>query len=395
MINKKEQERLRNIKARFVLVDPFFANLLNKLVIFPTSEIKTAATDGQFLAYNPDFFDELSVPEQVFVFAHEVMHCAMLHHLRIGSREKETWNTAADYVVNGILVSNHSLVKGALFDSRFHGMSAEEVYELLLQEEDKAEQNGSSGSNAESGSGGGGAPDDLYSPGTLPVPEELRNSVGEKNESEQEIEWRSTVESLRQSLGGTLAGTRAGHFLREFDKVFNPSVDYRKILNQFLTTCLSKTTSWKKTKKRLRAHGIVLPGKARQKEALDVAVIVDTSGSISRDMISQINRDLEEIRAKFEATIHFITVDSAVHDYFVVKPHDKIELTYRGGGGTSFVPGFNLLQRERVLPKVCLYYTDGYCNTFPQSVPRFPVLWMLTIRNNWFKPPFGKIIKMV
>ncbi|MCK4653767.1 MAG: hypothetical protein KAU01_04920 [Candidatus Cloacimonetes bacterium] len=44
------------------------------------------------------------------------------------------------------------------------------------------------------------------------------------------------------------------------------------------------------------------------------------------------------------------------------------------------------------MPSCAIYFTDGYCDSFPDSLD-YPVLWILTDKTN-FKPPFGEVIRM-
>ena len=68
----------------------------------------------------------------MFIFAHEIGHCVLLHNTRLNGRDEERWNIACDYVVNALLKSSgFVLPKDALYDTRFDGMNADEVYPKL------------------------------------------------------------------------------------------------------------------------------------------------------------------------------------------------------------------------------------------------------------------------
>ena len=54
--------------------------------------------------YNTKFIDSLTPKEAEFLFGHEVLHNVFEHMLvRIGDRDPQLWNIAADYAVNQIL----------------------------------------------------------------------------------------------------------------------------------------------------------------------------------------------------------------------------------------------------------------------------------------------------
>ena len=82
----------------------FFNELIVQMKIYISGDVKTMATDGYSIFINPMFvMEELSKKEVVFVLAHEIMHCVLLHMSRRGSRDPEKWNKAGDYVINYLL----------------------------------------------------------------------------------------------------------------------------------------------------------------------------------------------------------------------------------------------------------------------------------------------------
>jgi len=98
--------RQQIIKARagLVLDHCFFASLALRLQVVEDASAETMFTDGKVLAYNPLFVDKLSLAEIKGVLAHEVMHIALAHHVRRGSRDKVKWNMACDYAINKIFI---------------------------------------------------------------------------------------------------------------------------------------------------------------------------------------------------------------------------------------------------------------------------------------------------
>jgi predicted metal-dependent peptidase len=102
------------------------------------------ATDGVSLYFNPEFVETLSSAELIGTLAHEVMHPAVQHHTRRGSRNPKRWNMACDYAINPLLVeAGLTLPKDVLLGRRFRGMSAERICNLLEAEEEKEKQNSS------------------------------------------------------------------------------------------------------------------------------------------------------------------------------------------------------------------------------------------------------------
>src|SRR6187399_2924913 len=95
----------------------------------------TMATDQKHVFYNPDFVMSLSEAECMGVLAHEISHCALRHFARQGNRDTETWNIAADYELNADLIqAGLTLPEGCLYDTRFAGMNAEQIYNVVSRE---------------------------------------------------------------------------------------------------------------------------------------------------------------------------------------------------------------------------------------------------------------------
>ena len=112
---------------------PFFGTLILFAKFVRSLQIQTAATDGTIILYNSDFISSLKRGELEAILLHEVLHCALLHMNRRGSRDPERWNIAADIVVNGMIAQQNSftLPEGALRDVKLEMLPTEEVYELL------------------------------------------------------------------------------------------------------------------------------------------------------------------------------------------------------------------------------------------------------------------------
>jgi hypothetical protein len=152
--DQKERSRLARIKVNRALIwininRGFFARLLANLNIYGSSKLnpKTMATNGLNIVYHPDFVLSQSEAAIRFVLCHEILHCVGDHMTRRGNRDPLIWNYAADYAINPILDAeyvkdqfdwpkNPDGGKMGLYEEKYAGMTAEVIYDLLMEDPD-------------------------------------------------------------------------------------------------------------------------------------------------------------------------------------------------------------------------------------------------------------------
>ena len=146
---------IESLKRKMLVKYPFFGSVLANVYYKETKELDTAATDGEFIYYNPDFLNTLNADGQLFVLAHEVCHVAFNHILRSEGKDKELWNIATDGVINQLLQKDGlEIIEHAINIPEGISLDAEELYEKLLEERKKHQgQNGNNNNNNESNNG--------------------------------------------------------------------------------------------------------------------------------------------------------------------------------------------------------------------------------------------------
>lgn len=168
-------------------------------------------------------------------------------------------------------------------------------------------------------------------------------------------------------------------------------INYLQLLRRFLGQCSGGESHWVPPARRFVWQKQYLP--SRTNPALEFVVAVDTSGSINEEIFQKFLGEVYGIirqLKKYQLTL--IQCDSKIQHvdrFSPEKPLLKVEdIKLYGGGGTSFVPVFNYIKKEKIRPKVLLYYTDGM-GTFPDKAPDYPILWFLTEDT---EVPWGKKI---
>lgn len=367
------QEMLTKAKAQLILSEPFFAILALKMNFVEEKSIKTMRTDGNYVWYNPNFVNSLFLDEVKGVIAHEVMHPALFHHTRRGMRDRKKWNKACDYAINPLLLdAGFILPEGFLVDDNYREMPAEQIYNLLPEGDDNE------GDDDEDDPGGCGSVID-------------NPSQGQAEKAEEESEMR---ESLQQAVNaGEKWGKLPNFIKRAIQDSLHPKVDWKEVLARFLAEPCRDDYTFRKPNPRYLGTGFYLP--YLQNETVgEIVMVVDTSGSINEKLLNDFGTEMQSVANTFGKGFKVIYVDSEVQNIEDVEPDGAVDLHPSGGGGTDFKPAYEWLEKEGIVPKALVYFTDGVCNSFPEPSPDYPTLWAIYGKHN-FEPPFGEVVNII
>lgn len=237
-------KRLQNARLSLMAKQPFYALLLMNMKFALDLSCETAYTDGDRVAFNPDFMNEIDDNELEFVLMHEVLHAALAHPFRHQSEyEQQEFDYACDIIVNSNILYSFGMDKSKItlkkYGESMHLMpngeegykySVEEAYKLLIAASakpnkqngkgQKGKGNGSGKSNANTqtgtgdsgdGEGSGGKGDAGGGKGSArPSLEDLIASIKKKNDSIREnLEKNRSEES---SGTGNENGNGGGSF---------------------------------------------------------------------------------------------------------------------------------------------------------------------------------------
>lgn len=425
--------KLTRARVQLLFKQPFFATLCLRLKLIP-GPVPTMATNGKVILYNPQFVDSITPDEVEGVLAHEVLHCALSHHCRRGNRKKRLWNVAADYAINPIVLKNGLVLpKGALLKDEYEGLSAEEIYSRLLQENSsgpgqsppQSDGGGSSGSTPASPQAGAGAAstndpqpaqvpsqngnqaaqrspaqptddDDLDAPReggfgeVLDATDDDGNKASEGERTRQASEWAIAAEQAMRS-------TKAqGHGAIDIERPLKESLEstqnWRAILREFVAATIFADYRWSPPNRRHVASGLYLPSLHREGVGR-LVIVVDTSGSIGEEELKQFAGEISAICDQAQPErIYVVYCDEVVKGAQEFGPYEPIELEPRGGSGTDFRPAFEWVATNAIEPVCLLYLTDLYCSDYPDPPPSYPVLWVTDSRR---RAPFGETVKII
>ena len=360
-MNKDVFTQLTRARTSLIIDQPFFGELAIRLKLVEREDIPTLAVDGKHIFYNPKFVETLSPALTIAAVGHETGHCVYDHISRRGGRNPRKWNMAGDYVINAMLKdAGFTIGDTWLFNSAYAGMSSDEIYNLLPEQDGPSE------------------------PGPL---DEIMD--GDPNEAEtMATEWKIAVVQAAQSAKA--CGKLPASMQRFVDELVSPKVDWRDQLRRFITEVSKNDYSWARPNRRFIPQGFILPGLYSESMGLLVNGI-DTSGSIDQATLTAFGSEIIAARNATDPDgLVNIYCDAHVAHVDTYSRGDEIAFELHGGGGTDFRPPFAYIEEFGLKPACFVYLTDGY-GPFPETPPPYPVLWCMTTD---VVPPWGEVVRI-
>ena len=427
------ERKLIAARTRLILDKPFLGALVLRLPLQAVQAdwCKTTATDARRFYYNPAYIDALKTDETLFVLAHEALHCALTHFARRQHRVKHRWDLACDYAINPILMQEGlKPPPGSLYLKEYQGMSAEEIYPCLQDNEqtetldqplyDQAETQ-SKGSNSD-------AKEEQQHSNAPPNPTETPSTSNSQNSTEEgqqpkpqptqstdnhatpqaasetdtapstanatpledtpappplnaqeidelNLQWQQRLASAAQQA--QQAGKLSGILQRLVDELLQPRLSWRSLLAHYLAATARDDYSYTRPSTR-RGNPAIFP--TLKSHQVHATIALDVSGSVTDAELQACLSEINALKGQVRAAITLIACDSAIVAGFpqTFAPWEEVTLPAHiaGGGSTDFRPVFQWLQTQDQQPDVLIYFTDaqGY---FPSLAPNYPVLWLV------------------
>lgn len=413
---REYMKRLLLSRMRILCNHGFYGLLLMHMIYSIDERANTAYTDGERIAFGPEFLENLSDSELDFVMMHEILHVVLQHCFRGKEKDNERYNIAADIVINSNIMLENCGNPSSITLSKYgesmhlapdgkegHLYTAEEVYEMLPKRKSKSIP-GSENGGAEKGrakkeqaerADGMALPkrwDDHSKWGRFEEDSVLRD-VWVK-------QFAEACEAISVRDNSNSRGTLPMFAKRMLEKLTKPQTDWRSILNDFIQEEVNDY-SFSPPDRRFQESPFFLPDfneKGKVDEVTDILFMVDTSGSISDKMMtaaySEVKGAIDQFNGKlcgwlgfFDAAIIKPKPFSSFEEFIVIKP--------AGGGGTDFQIIFEYVHKymEEKPPASIIILTDGYA-PFPKEelANDIPVLWL--INNEDVDPPWGKVARI-
>ena len=361
---KEQFERITMARVRLLLNKSFFGSLATRLkVIDATQWCPTAGTDGKHLYINVNFCKNLDDEEILFLLGHEVFHCVYDHFSRRDDRDPHLFNVAADFVINLQLEDEgFKLIRKVpiCHDYKYRGMITEEVYDMLKQEQ---EDQGSEQQQYNTLDEHMDAMEEAVQNGTAQTDPSGKTGPVPMTEDEKTKLKDELKEAVIQASENAGAGNVPAGICRIIKEWTDPQLDWKELLNGQIQSCLKDDFTWMRPSRKNQGTNAILPG-MNNAERVDVAVCVDTSGSVTEQMVRDFFGEVKGILDQFQDfSLKLWCFDGAVHNYIEMSPEtiDSID-TYdvQGGGGTDFMANWDFMKENDIVPQQLVMFTDGY-----------------------------------
>jgi len=393
-------EKISRARLQLMLRNPYLAGAVARLPMREAIDMpwcQSMATDGYNIFWNAEFCASLNEEELSGVIAHELLHCILGHNDRRDERDRHQWNIAIDHATNLFLLACEiQLPTDRLADRRYVGLTAEQIYEKLPKQ------------SLVSSLGYSGEPDGddnsenitcrAQAVGGFDVHLEELDPEGA---AERTKDMPTPIEKIRirreltKEVKSKWRGVFPAHFEEEFKKAGESETPWQAIMAQFMSGIRKDDYRMYPFNRKHIWRGLYLPSIGRPGPS-HIAIAVDTSGSMNRELLGKVLAELDALRTMTECKLTLIECDAAIQNVTEYEGWEIADLDFdsrpfRGRGGTVFDPVFNWMKNVGSLqnppPEALIFLTDGQA-PFPDIKPMYYVLWIFP-KNFQGKAPFG------
>lgn len=323
---------LKRLKNKY----PLFRVTIAALEFIEEPSISTAATDSKYVYYNKKFMNSLNQSEQLFILAHEICHVALEHIKRLKDRDLNLWNIATDAIINAFLIKDGlTAPQGVIIINNALSYSSEELYKKLSLEnitvfgDIKTEEakhkkwgsldeelDGCSEDNSNQTSNNDGIDErQIFKNNEIARKKEEDNFINKVNDKSDDFIPDEAFDPITLKVS------------REFKR--NRLIDWRLILRENTKYDLDYSYH------NLEIEDGVITSHLEEKNYLETEILIDTSGSISLDLINRFLNECLYLLDISKLKIGFF--DDSFYGFTEIKSNTDIKnIDIIGGGGTNF-----------------------------------------------------------
>lgn len=325
-------ETLENAKVALMLDKEtvFYSCLLLELDTMYSPDFPTAATNGKRIMVNEVWFESLTKGQRTFLLCHEVLHVAFMHMARIDDRDPKIWNIACDLAINYHLVEECGMefIPGGCLDKEYAGMSAEEIYDQLIEDGDDLPE--------------------------LDMDDIIIN--GDLNQAEITNIVVRAYQNASLGNNGKSPGNMPGSLIRMIEDILFPKLPWTTLLERYKDSKREEDYSW--MEREFIFTGAYIPTLDGETIA-KVCIYVDESCSVSDEDNAQYCAEIMAIKRDLNPLVmEIVSFDTEIQHIQTIVESDEPEIEFKGGGGTDLTDVAERINKERA--PVNILFTDGY-----------------------------------
>lgn len=339
-----------------------------------------------FLTYNSNMLKSMSNSDIIFVLEHEGMHILNRHVELFYEFFSDTNNikyhdkmsTAVDLAVNSLINANDYIIvkdkKYFLELPKLYKFPEKKSTEYYFNELNK--ENSQNKNKFDNHKNWLTIPPDIINDPTFSnkVLNNLKNII--LNAKENFTKSKGTLSGELEELIGNILDTSK---LSYYEIIKRLIISRKKLkLSKSFNKVSRKKSYLFLDNPHLNNSILPFPGK-KYENSFTVCIIIDTSGSMSIESISESFKGISNLLENdINTEIIVIEVDTKVEKVYKCKKISDIQFEVKGRGGTILSPAFD--ESKNYKPDVILCFTDGYCENFNEiNRDKYPsTIWVIT-----------------
>jgi len=386
-VNRSNARKLAAARLWGATRFPYLASALFATTILPANRPGVMAVDESWRIYaDPGLVDEWTAGQLGSVLVHHVGHLLRDHAgraraLGIAREQADRWTLAADAEINDDLVTTGLDFPGQpVLPSSLGcepGRFAEEYYRRLPERKSQCD----CGSGCDS------------------VPREWDQKGRGIDRAATQLLRCQVASDILKCCNGLMPGTVPAGLRRWAERVLGARIDWRKALAAEIRRGVAAIAgavdyTYRRPSRRAAAvKDVVLP--ALFKPVPEVAVVVDTSGSMHERILGQALAEVDGLLRTLglgQKRLRVISCDAAVHGVQRVSATRQIDLL--GGGGTNMGEGISAAAKLKPSPSVIVVLTDGY-TPWPSAPPKGLRVVIGLLREGGMRPPsWARVVRI-
>lgn len=332
------------------------------------------------LYFNPLIFLRLNMKQMECAIKQEIMHIVAMHparakELRVEKISKFAINMGMDIVVNLYLdylppysitlesVNNKYELNLEPYETlEYYANNIQIALDLLEEDDDEGEEVDSDNEGVET---------DFKA--------EKNHDIWDESE---EIDDKTLMEFTRKVIDTANKGSNCAYLDRLIANIKNTKSElpWNIYLKKLMGTVESNKKKTVTRRNRRQQDRLDLRGQLRNHKA-NIAVALDTSGSISDEEFKQAIKEVLNIVKNYNHEITIIECDDVIRNVYKIKSVKGIKDRSSERGATAFSPVIEYANDNKI--NLLVYFTDGKGEERLKVVPRgYKILWVISGRGD-------------